>query len=247
VTRRPAYCLAAATLALGSAVAWPAEPRHERVIRWSGRDWIVKDEPVAVGPGPNPFSAHGSDVRVDAQGRLHLRIVRRHGRWYSSEIASRESLGYGTYHFDVAAGATVIPGNAILGLFTYAMAPEQEHREIDIELSHWGDGRHDNGQCAIQPAAPDDLLHRFPVEEYGGGWSMQFTWAPSAIDCSVVSSGGGAGAATVIGEHRFARAVPAPGEEKVRLNLWLFHGSAPDTGRGAEVVVNSFRFTPLPR
>jgi hypothetical protein len=39
--------------------------------------------------------------------------------------------------------------------------------------------------------------------------------------------------------------VPLSGDEKTRLNLWLFEGKAPANGRAAEVIVKSFTFTPL--
>jgi len=38
--------------------------------------------------------------------------------------------------------------------------------------------------------------------------------------------------------------VPKPGDERVRLNLWLFNGAAPTNGQAVEVVVESFAFTP---
>jgi hypothetical protein len=38
--------------------------------------------------------------------------------------------------------------------------------------------------------------------------------------------------------------VPRPGDERVRLNLWLFGGAAPSNGLPVEVVVESFAFVP---
>jgi len=39
--------------------------------------------------------------------------------------------------------------------------------------------------------------------------------------------------------------VPPPGAERMRFNLWLFGGGAPDGGQGDEVVVESFSFRPF--
>jgi hypothetical protein len=36
--------------------------------------------------------------------------------------------------------------------------------------------------------------------------------------------------------------IPPPGGERMRFNLWLFRGSAPDSGQGDAVVVDSFSF-----
>lgn len=38
--------------------------------------------------------------------------------------------------------------------------------------------------------------------------------------------------------------VPKPGDERVRLNLWLFNGAAPMNGQPVEIVVESFAFAP---
>ena len=87
-----------------------------------------------VGPGPNYFSA--SNVRVDAKGRLHLRIAKTQGRWYSAEIGLDHSLGYGTYTWTLASRVDQLDANAVLGLFTYDdTSPAHAHREIDIEAS----------------------------------------------------------------------------------------------------------------
>jgi len=41
-----------------------------------------------------------------------------------------------------------------------------------------------------------------------------------------------------------ALAAGKPGDERVRLNRWLFNGAAPTNGLPAEVVVESFAFQP---
>lgn len=240
--KRPRFCIVVAAIAAAGCQSLSGAPERGRHLQWAGLDWAVKNEPRPVGPGPNAFSGSPEDVFVDASGRLHLRIVSRGGRWMSTEVASFDSFGYGTYTFDVEPGATGIPGNAVLGLFTYDRDPEDQHREIDIELSRWNDGRLDNLQCALQPAEQPHLHHRVPLVESPTGWSMSFRWSPGIVDCTVMTRGI---APQIVTTHRFTRGVPRPGNEKVRLNLWLFKGSPPDTGAPAEVVVSGFRFTPL--
>ncbi len=221
-------------------------PERGRHLQWSGYKWAVKHEPQPVGPGPNRFSGRTDDVYVDRDGQLHLKIVKRAGKWRSTEVASFDSLGYGTYSFEVAGGATNIPGNAVLGLFTYDRDPEDQHREIDIELSRWNDGRLDNLQCALQPAELEHLVHRFPLPENSAGWTMSFRWAPGVVDCQISELAANSGSEPrVVSRHRFTRGVPRPGNEKVRLNLWLFRGAVPDNDLPAEVVIRRFTFTPL--
>jgi hypothetical protein len=48
----------------------------------------------------------------------------------------------------------------------------------------------------------------------------------------------------VIRSWVYALEVPAAGDEKVRLNLWLYQGQAPATGHEVEFVVRNFRFVP---
>lgn len=38
--------------------------------------------------------------------------------------------------------------------------------------------------------------------------------------------------------------VPKPGDERVRLNLWLYGGAPPMNGQPVEIVVESFTFAP---
>ena len=50
-------------------------------------------------PGPNFWSDRKSDVWVDDEGRLHLKIVKRHGKWYCTEVTCDKIFGYGAYVF----------------------------------------------------------------------------------------------------------------------------------------------------
>ena len=127
--------------AIASAAVERADP-NLRWISFSGYDWWVKSSPGLVGPGPNYFSDRADDVWVDAQGRLHLKIVYRNGRWYSTEVFGADPLGYGTYTFTLASRVDQLDKNIVLGLFTWDDTdPAYYHREIDIEFSRWGEVR----------------------------------------------------------------------------------------------------------
>src|SRR5689334_16865161 len=87
-------------LAGAFADAQQAERPEPGVVRFSGREWEVKDSGGSrVGPGPNWFSA--ANVSVDSAGKLHLKASEREGGCVSSEVIASQSLGYGTYHFKV--------------------------------------------------------------------------------------------------------------------------------------------------
>src|SRR5947209_5357603 len=70
--------------------------RPARTLQFSGYDWVVKASDHRVGPGPNYFSDSDENISVDAQGRLHLRLTQRDGRWHCAEVISAQSFGYGT-------------------------------------------------------------------------------------------------------------------------------------------------------
>jgi hypothetical protein len=213
-----------------------------RSLDFAGRIWDIKSsDGDPAGPGPNVFTDARKAVFVDDQGALHLTIAYRHYRWESTEIVSRESLGYGTYRFDIAASANAIADNAVFGLFTYDLDPAQANREIDIELSRWGDGRTDNIQCSVQPADDrPDHYGRFASGEGRQGWIMEFSWAPGVFDCTVTDKASN----HIIGHTHLTAGVPTPGSEKTRINLWQFRGKEPSGFVPSEVVVRNFTFTP---
>src|ERR1051325_4138450 len=76
-----------------------AEAQYPRSISFSGYNWSVKTSNGKVGPGPNYFSDSTSNVWVDAQGRLHMKIQKVRNRWNCSEVILQASLAYGTYRF----------------------------------------------------------------------------------------------------------------------------------------------------
>jgi hypothetical protein len=68
----------------------------------------------------------------------------------------------------------------------------------------------------------------------------RFTWQPGRIDWQSRDASG-----TEIGSYAYTGSdVPKAGDERVRLNLWLFGGAAPTDGSPSEVVLSSFVFSP---
>jgi hypothetical protein len=223
------------------------EPLHEgddsafaRTIRFSGYTWAVKESGSGrMGPGPNFFSSSRRNVWVDAEGRLHLKITKRDGRWYSAEIGNTQSLGYGTYSFrlDSRVDAAVLDRNVVLGLFTWSDDPAFNHREIDIEFSEWGSGQVTNtGSWTVQPWQTDGNSKTFR-QPAASNSKHSFTWRPDSV---TFRNSRLANPWTYSGPD-----VPSSGDEKTRLNLWLFAGKTPTNGKAAEVIVKSFTFTPL--
>jgi hypothetical protein len=234
VLRRVVCCVL--VVAALSGVVTPATGAAPRTIRWSGYRWEVKSSSGRVGPGPNVFSA--SNVRVDAHGRLHLRITKAQGRWYSAEIALDHSLGYGTYTWTLASRVDQLDANAVLGLFTYDdTSPAFAHREIDIEASRWGAANDPtNAQFVVQPWDRAGNLRRIRLGSKVPA-TLSFTWTKTSLTWRAPQ----AKPSTYVyrGTDR-----PPRGKERARINLWLFRGRAPARGQALEVVIRSFGFEP---
>lgn len=228
-------------LATASTTLAAGKPGYPDKVTWSGESWAIKTSRSAVGPGPNVFSK--SNVSVDALGRLHLRIARdASGAWSSAEIIGPRTYGYGTYTFTIDSAVHDLDPNVVLGLFTWSDRARFAHREIDIEFARWGSAVDPtNAQYVVQPHDIATHLRRF-TQPSGTATTHRFTWRPGRIDWE---SRDAAGALIAAFTYQGAD-VPPSDDERVRLNLWLFQGSAPTNGQPVEVVIRSFAFTPLP-
>ena len=78
-------------------------PDGARVISFSGYEWVVSTSgEEKAGPGPNYFSDSRENVWVDDEGRLHLRITYREGRWNCARVELAKHTSYGKYVFYVS-------------------------------------------------------------------------------------------------------------------------------------------------
>ena len=212
----------------------PPLPAAEKVVAFSGYQWAVRSPRGAVGPGPNLFSDSSRNVWVDEAGRLHLKITHDGGRWTCAEVALDRSLGYGTYTLLLDSELERLDDRSVLGFFTWDDRPLEEHREMDIELSKWAQPRDRNAQFVV---VPTDKKVRFNVLPALAPTAYRFTWSPGRVIFA------GAGARS----WDYADAgVPSSGTARIKLNLWLFRGQAPSSGREVEAIVDAFTFQPPP-
>lgn len=221
-----------------------------RVIEFSGMEWMVKSSAgKRVGPGPNYFGE--TNVWVDTQGRLHLKLTHQDDRWIGAEIISRRSFGFGTYRFYLDTPLSQLDPNAVLGLFTYSDDPAFAHREIDVECSRWSKAEDsNNAQFAVQPSERRQHRVRFPVQPDLPATTYSFGWQSNSVAFTCLSGHARTPSATnaVIREWTFSgNGTPQPGDETVRLNLWLFRGRPPAELKEVEVVISKFEFEPLTR
>jgi len=231
-----------------NAVAYVETEREAifRKIEFSGYTWNVKASETRAGPGPNYFSDQQEDVWVDDEGRLHLRIVYRDGRWYCTEVFTEAPLGYGKYIFRLASRVDQLDKNIVLGLFTWDdTAPEHSYREIDIEFSRWGEERDDYAQYVVQPWNRSGNLYRFNMVLTEDNSTHGFDWQADQVFFQSLrghqffpgSAEDEIGVWTYTGGD-----VPPEGEGNARINLWLFGGIPPSDLKNAEVVITAFEF-----
>jgi len=217
-------------------------------VRFSGYDWTVKSSPGRFGPGPNFFSDSVDNVFVDPQGRLHLKITHREDRWVCSEVISARSLGYGTYRFGVDSSIDGFDPQIVLGLFTWTDDPGYHHREIDIEISRWGDPANQNLQFVVQPYTRKGSIVRFSGPPGAPETTHTFLWTPDRVTCrSLTGHPPGSSSKGLIREHTFTQDIPKAGGENPRINLWLMGGKPPRDGKEVEAVISRFEFISLPR
>lgn len=223
-------------------------PARQRIIRFSGYEWRVKESAGRVGPGPNYFSAAADNVAIDERGRLHLRITKRDGRFFCPEVISRQSFGYGTYRFYVDSTIDKLDINAVLGLFTWSDEPDYHHRELDIEFSRWGKIDNENGQFVVQPYTIPQNIVRFETPAGLPASTHSFSWQPGRV---FFQSFRGRrpdpdSPTDIIYQQTFTNHIPQPGVENARINLWLIDGRPPAGGKEVEVIISGFEFIPAP-
>lgn len=223
-----------ACLAFVQILSWNVAPvRAETTILFSGRTWIVKQG--YDGPGPNNWSDAPESVFVDIQGRLHLKIMRVNGVWYSSEVYLPNSLGYGTYRFDIDSSISTVDSNVVAAPFLY----QDDTHEIDMEFSNWQSPGDRMGQYVVQPFTTAGNMTRFAVPAGTSPSTHLIQWTPTQINFSSSEKSAVFKQWTYKGSNNFV-----PRHEAVHINHWLIDGVAPSNGQTQELIIKSFTFTP---
>ena len=218
-----------------------AGERYDRTVEFSGYTWYVKASDEKVGPGPNIFSDSDNEVRVDANGWLHLKISKNGDVWRCAEIVCADSFGYGTYRFELATPVNELDINTVLGVFTWDNDAPPYYREIDIELSRWGDAGYADSQYVVQPYTLSANIHRFEMS-YNGETTHSFSWSGGGIVFKSEKTDG-----TMLGSWNYAPSAPGndypvTGNEKLHINFWLLENSSPSDGDEKEVIIKKFSF-----
>src|SRR5271170_3671191 len=130
---------------VGPPVLAPTKP-----LRFSGYDWDVRT--IAGDRGGTNNLYDGDNAWTDSKGALHMRVVKKSDRWSCAELVLNRSLGYGTYVLTIEDTSHLEPA-IVLSMNTFDdWGGEQYYRELDVEISRWGDAANkNNAQFGIQP------------------------------------------------------------------------------------------------
>lgn len=211
-----------------------------RTLQFSGYEWEIRQQPSDRGGDTNDYDA--ANAWTDAKGRLHLRIARRGSGFTYAEVGLRRSLGYGSYRFVVREIMKFDPA-VVLGIYTWDdLASDQNHREMDIEITRWGDPSSKNAQYAIQPYYVPVNVIRF--ETPPGVVAHTMRWRPGQVSFQTDRGDQNRDGSGTIAKHTFTSGVPTPGGEAVHINLYQYGKTRLPLRNEAEVVIEKFEFLP---
>lgn len=223
-------------VAMATAKGEAARLMVSRTLHFSGYEWEIRGVPSNRGGATNNYDPDNAWTDID--GHLHLRIARGAGEWTSAEVTLTRSLGYGSYSFDVRDVSQLEP-SAVFGLFTWDDAiSDVNHREMDAEISRWGDPNGKNVQYVVQPYYVAANVLRFSAP--AGRLTFSFNWQPGRATFKTVRWPSG----ETVAQHTFTSGVPLPGGEAVHVNLYPFANKNRPFEHPAEVVVDKFEYLP---
>lgn len=219
----------------GSPTFAPTKP-----LKFSGYDWSVRT--IASNRGGSYNSYDPDNAWTDSTGALHMRISKKAGLWNCAQLALNRSLGYGTYILTVRDISQLEPA-AVLSMYTFdEWHGDQYYREMDVELSRWGDATHpSNAQFGVQPFYIPGNIYPFKAPE--GRLTYSMLWKSGSVTFKT-TRGPDNGTGGVIAEHEFTSGVPTPGQEQVKLDFYVVPSDKYPLQKESEVVIENFEYLP---
>ncbi len=202
-------------------------------LHFGGYEWLVRQTPGIPAGSRNLYDP--ANVWIDRKGFLHLRIAKTATGWSSAEADLNRSLGYGSYRFVVSDVSQLEPDVAFTISTWDDSAP---YREMNIEISRWGEAGGKNAQYVVQPYYVPANVVRFMAP--AGVLTHILDWEAGRASFRTVRGSG----SEAVAAHVFTSGVPSPNTDAVRLNLFVFDTRPIKMQHGAEVVIEKFEYLP---
>ena len=206
-------------------------------VLFAGYEWQNRQSKAILGGTPNQFNS--ANAWTDPSGPLHLKISGSQKHWNSAEVALPRSLGYGSYRFVVRDLSHLEPSVVFTMMIRDETGPA---REMDIEISKWGETTKRNGQFVIQPYHIPANTVQF--ETPSGNATFMLRWAPGRASFKAFCGAASTWESAAVREHIFTSGVPAPGNECVRMSLYVFGLNKNPLKKESEVVIEAFEYLP---
>ena len=212
----------------------------------------VKESNSACAPGNNYYSSDTVSFNAATQ-ELTLEYKNIGGTWRAGEVrillGETASFDYGEFTLHVKSvsvydGSTLVsnklPPDMVFGFFTFDTTVSHfEHpygKEVDFEISHWGDVTNEDVQFLIQPGGVPGPHFPYDKRFFSGGSPQTFdqgghfykiTWNPGEISWS--TDAGGTHTYSYTSDLAHEKCVEdfiqcLPNNVEVRLNLWNMGG-----------------------
>jgi hypothetical protein len=225
--------------AVASVIAGPPPDSVDRKLTFSGYQWTVRH--IASDRNGAVSYYDPANAWIDTDGSLHLRITRQADHWMCSQVTLTSHLGYGKYLFTVRDTSQLEPA-VTLSMLTYDDLAVEHHREMDIELSRWGDPKNKNGDYVVQPYyfPENKVLFEAPA----GRLTHSIQWEAGTATFQTTRTFSRDSKARPVARNVFTTGIPSPGGEAVIVDLCDFKFSKEPLQHEAEVVVEKFRYLP---
>jgi hypothetical protein len=152
-------------------------------------------------------------------------------------------LGYGTYIVTVRDTSGLEPA-AVLSMNTFDdWGGEQHFRELDIEMSRWGDAANkNNAQFGVQPFYIPGNLTLFAAP--AGTLTHSLLWQYGRASFKTVRGSSIHAGAPIVFQHDFTSGVPSPGTERFLLMFYVVASDKTPLQHENEVVIEKFQYLP---
>jgi hypothetical protein len=217
----------------------PAEAVN-RSVHFGGYDWNVSGGVKRSIGKLRPYKPQ--NVSLTPDGFLHLRITKEADGWACSGVALDRSLGYGTYSFVVQDVSHLEPAAAV-NMFTWSISgADQNYREMNINLTQWGDPDSKNAEYVMQPYYVPQNVYRFSVGH--GPMAYSFHWTPESVSFETRRGILGSKDRKLVSSRVFTSGIPVPGGETAHIQFCVFGYPKVPLAHEAEVVIEKFQYLP---